>query len=207
MLTYRDDVVAWTKHVVDRVSVDDSELVFVGYGVQAPEFNWDDYKGVDVKGKTLVMLIIDPAVPDPRDPSRLDPKIFGGKAMTYDGRWTYKYEIGARLGAAAVLIVHETGPAGYPFSVVQNNANERFDLAAPDKNLGRSKVEGWITREAAVALCAMAGQDFEALKKAAITREFRPVPLASPPRSRSRPESGRSIRRTSSRSWKAATRA
>ncbi len=177
VLTYRDDVVAWTKHVVDRVSVDDSELVFVGYGVQAPEFNWDDYKGVDVKGKTLVMLINDPAVPDPRDPSRLDPKIFGGKAMTYYGRWTYKYEIGARLGAAAVLIVHETGPAAYPFSVVQNNANERFDLAAPDKNLGRSKVEGWITRDAAVALCAMAGQDFEALKKAAITREFRPVPL------------------------------
>ncbi len=177
VLTYRDDVVAWTKHVVDRVSVDDSELVFVGYGVQAPEFNWDDYKGVDVKGKTLVMLINDPAVPDPRDPSRLDPKIFGGKAMTYYGRWTYKYEIGASLGAAAVLIVHETGPAAYPFSVVQNNANERFDLAAPDKNLGRSKVEGWITREAAVALCAMAGQDFEALKKAAITREFRPVPL------------------------------
>jgi Zn-dependent M28 family amino/carboxypeptidase len=177
VLTYRDDVVAWTKHVVDRVSVDDSELVFVGYGVQAPEFNGDDYKGVDVKGKTLVMLINDPAVPDPRDPSRLDPKIFGGKAMTYYGRWTYKYEIGASLGAAAVLIVHETGPAAYPFSVVQNNANERFDLAAPDKNLGRSKVEGWITREAAVALCAMAGQDFEALKKAAITREFRPVPL------------------------------
>jgi len=177
VLTYRDDVVAWTKHIVDRVSVDDSELVFVGYGVQAPEFDWDDYKGVDVKGKTLVMLINDPAVPDPRDPSRLDPKVFGGKAMTYYGRWTYKYEIGAKLGAAAVLIVHETGPAAYPFSVVQNNANERFDLAAPDKNLGRSKVEGWITRDAAVALCGMAGQDFEALKKAATTREFRPVPL------------------------------
>ncbi len=92
----------------------DSELVFVGYGVVAPEFNWDDYKGVDVKGKTLVMLVNDPPVPDPANPDELDPKTFGGKAMTYYGRWTYKYEIAAEKGAAGVLIIHETGPAGYP---------------------------------------------------------------------------------------------
>ena len=95
-------------------SLDNSELVFVGYGVVAPEFNWDDYKGVDVKGKTLVMLVNDPPVPDPSNPGELDAKTFGGKAMTYYGRWTYKYEIGAQKGAAGVLIVHETGPAGYP---------------------------------------------------------------------------------------------
>ena len=119
-LKWKDDVVAWTKHVapIARASTN-SELVFVGYGVVAPEFNWDDYKGVDVKGKTLVMLVNDPPVPDPANAGELDPKTFGGKAMTYYGRWTYKYEIGAQKGAAGVLIVHETGPAGYPFDVVQ----------------------------------------------------------------------------------------
>src|SRR5947207_2212584 len=112
-LKWKDDVVAWTKHVADVASIDKSELVFVGYGVVAPEFNWDDYKGLDVKGKTLVMLVNDPPVADPAKPGELDPKVFGGKAMTYYGRWTYKYEIGAKKGAAGVLIVHETGPAGY----------------------------------------------------------------------------------------------
>jgi Zn-dependent M28 family amino/carboxypeptidase len=170
--------VPWTKHVTDSVSVADSELVFVGYGVQAPEYQWDDYKGMDVKGKTLVMLINDPAVPDPKDPSKLDPAVFRGSAMTYYGRWTYKYDIGAKLGAAAVLIVHETEPAAYPFSVVQSsNAGEKFDLATPDKNMSRCAVEAWITRDAAVNLFKMAGQDFEALKKQAITRAFHPVPL------------------------------
>ena len=105
---------AWTKHVADSASLDDSELVFVGYGVVAPEYNWDDYKGVDVKGKTLVMLVNDPPVPDPANPAELDPKTFGGKAMTYYGRWTYKYEIGAQKGAAGVLIIHETGPGRLP---------------------------------------------------------------------------------------------
>jgi Zn-dependent M28 family amino/carboxypeptidase len=178
VLKFREDVVPWTKHVTDSVSVDDSELVFVGYGVQAPEYDWDDYKGMDVKGKTLVMLINDPAVPDPKDPSKLDPAVFRGPAMTYYGRWTYKYDIGAKLGAAAVLIVHETEPAAYPFSVVQSsNAGEKFDLVTPDKNMSRCVVEAWITREAAVNLFKMAGQDFEALKKQAITRAFKPVPL------------------------------
>jgi Zn-dependent M28 family amino/carboxypeptidase len=176
-LKWKDDVVAWTKHVAPSASIADSELVFVGYGVVAPEFNWDDYKGMDVKGKTLVMLVNDPPVPDPSNPSALDPKTFGGKAMTYYGRWTYKYEIGAQKGAAGVLIVHETEPAGYPFNVVQGKTGEQFDLVTPDKNMGRAAVEGWITLDQAKALMTMAGQDFDALKARAATREFTPVPL------------------------------
>src|SRR5215831_1305808 len=176
-LKWKDDVVAWTKHVVDEASIDKSEVVFVGYGVVAPEFNWDDYKGVDVKGKTLVMLVNDPPVPDPAKPEELDPKTFGGKAMTYYGRWTYKYEIGAMKGAAGVLIVHETGPAGYGFNVVQGKTGEQFDLITPDKNMGRPAIEGWITLDKARDLLKLAGQDFDALKKQAATREFKPVPL------------------------------
>src|SRR5262245_49890872 len=103
-LKWKDDVVAWTKHVAPSAAIDNSELVFVGYGVVAPEFSWDDYKDVDVKGKTLVMLVNDPPVPDPANPAELDPKTFGGRAMTYYGRWTYKYEIGAEKGAAGVLL-------------------------------------------------------------------------------------------------------
>ncbi len=176
-LKWKDDVVAWTKHVADVASVDKSELVFVGYGVVAPEYNWDDYKGVDVKGKTLVMLVGDPPVPDPANPSVLDPKTFGGNAMTYYGRWTYKYEIGAMKGAAGVIIVHETGPAGYGFNVIQGKTGEQFDLVTPDKNMGRAAIEGWITLDQATKLMKLAGQNFDALKKAALTREFKPVPL------------------------------
>ncbi len=175
---FKDDFVAWTKRVVDAVEVADSEVVFVGYGVQAPEYQWDDYKGADLKGKTLIMLVGDPPVPDPEDPAKLDPKMFGGKAMTYYGRWTYKYEIGARMGAAAVLIVHETEPAAYPFSVVQGKVTEQFDLVAPDKNMSRVAVEGWLTLEQGKKLCALAGQDYEALKQRALRRDFAPVPLA-----------------------------
>ncbi len=120
-LKWKDDVVAWTKHVAGSASLDRSELVFVGYGIVAPEYNWDDYKGLDVKGKTLVMLVNDPPVAG-------DEKAFGGKAMTYYGRWTYKYETGMQKGAAGVLVVHETGPAGYPFEVVQAKTTEQFDL-------------------------------------------------------------------------------
>ncbi len=176
-LKWKDDVVAWTKHVADSASLDDSELVFVGYGVVAPEFNWDDYRGLDVKGKTLVMLVNDPPVPDPANPDELDAKTFGGKAMTYYGRWTYKYEIGAQKGAAGVLIVHETGPAGYGFNVVQGKTGEQFDLVTPDKNMSRAAIEGWITLDQAKKLLQSAGQDFDVLKKQAATREFKPVPL------------------------------
>jgi Zn-dependent M28 family amino/carboxypeptidase len=177
-LKWKDDVVAWTKHVSDIASLEASELVFVGYGVVAPEYQWDDYKGVDVKGKTLVMLVNDPPVPDPTKPDALDVKTFGGKAMTYYGRWTYKYEMGAEKGAAGVLIVHETGPAGYPFKILQDsNTGEKFDLVTPDKNMGRAAIEGWMTLEQTKKLFQMAGQDFEALKKQAATREFKPVAL------------------------------
>jgi len=176
-LKWKDDVVAWTKHVAPSASVENSEVVFVGYGVVAPEFSWDDYKGVDVKGKTLVMLVNDPPVPDSANPSELDPKTFGGKAMTYYGRWTYKYEIGAQKGAAAVLIVHETGPAGYGFNVVQGKTGEQFDLVTPDKNMSRAAIEGWITLDSAKALLKSAGQDFDTLKQQAATRDFKPVAL------------------------------
>ena len=176
-LRWKDDIVAWTKHVADTATIEKSELVFVGYGVVAPEFNWDDYKGVDVKGKTLVMLVNDPPVPDPANAGELDPKTFGGKAMTYYGRWTYKYEIAAQKGAAAALIVHETGPAGYGFNVVQGKTGEQFDLVTPDKNMSRAAIEGWMTLDSAKKLLQAAGRNFDELKKQAATRDFKPVPL------------------------------
>ena len=127
---------AWTKRVADTASIENSEIVFAGYGVTAPEFKWDDFKDVDVKGKTILVLVNDPQIPSASDPSQLDASMFNGKAMTYYGRWTYKFEEGARRGAAGILIVHETGPAGYPFTVVQGNLDEKFDLVTPDKNIG-----------------------------------------------------------------------
>ncbi len=176
-MKWRDEVVAWSRHAAGGASIDQSEVVFAGYGVEAPEYGWDDFKGTDVKGKTIVVLVNDPPVPDPADSAKLDPKVFGGSAMTYYGRWTYKFEEGARKGAAAVLIVHETLPAGYPFSVVQGNLNEKFDLAAPDQNMGRANIEGWITLDAARKLFEMGGQDFDALKKQAVSKDFKPVAL------------------------------
>ena len=176
-VAWHDDYVAWTKRVAERVSLDASELVFVGYGVEAPEFQWDDYKGVDLHGKTMVVLVGDPPVEDAKKPGHLDPAVFGGKAMTYYGRWTYKYEMGEKKGAAGVLIVHETEPAGYPFAVVQGKVAEQFDLETKDGNAGRSAVEGWISAAQAKTLLAMAGQDFDALKKKAVARAFAPVPL------------------------------
>jgi len=172
------DYVAVTRRVVPEVEVKDSELVFVGYGVVAPEYDWDDYKGLDVRGKTIVMLINDPAVPDAANPGQLDPAVFKGNAMTYYGRWTYKYEIAAEKGAAAVIIVHETGPAGYPWEVVAGSwGAENFDIKPADGNMGRAAVEAWITSDMARELFAAAGQDFDALKAAAVKREFQPVPL------------------------------
>jgi Zn-dependent M28 family amino/carboxypeptidase len=177
-LKWREEVVAWTKHVAPTASIADSELVFVGYGVVAPEYGWDDYKGLDVKGKTLVMLVNDPPVVEADGPSRLDPTMFGGRAMTYYGRWTYKFEIAAEKGAAGALLVHETGPAGYPFQVVQDGfTGERFDLVTPDKNMSRSPVEAWVSLDAARRLLQLGGQDFETLKELAATRDFKPVPL------------------------------
>ncbi len=177
-LTAGHDYVAASARFVPEVRVRNSDLVFVGYGVQAPEYGWDDYKGLDVTGKTLLMLINDPGVPDPADPARLDPKLFKGEAMTYYGRWTYKYEIAAKLGAAAAVIIHETKPAAYPWEVVQNSwSGEQFSIAAVDRNMSRLPVQSWITLAKAQELFKNAGLDFDALKQAALSRDFRPVPL------------------------------
>jgi Zn-dependent M28 family amino/carboxypeptidase len=163
------DFVAWTKRVTEE-SAADAEMVFVGYGVQAPEFDWDDFKDTDVRGKVIVVLVNDPPV--------ADEDIFGGEAMTYYGRWTYKFEKAAELGAAAAFVVHETGPAGYPWAVVEGSwTGEQFDLATPDRNMHRAAIEGWITREQAEALFRLAGRNFDELKRAAARRDFRPVPL------------------------------
>ncbi|HEY2800111.1 MAG TPA: M28 family peptidase [Chthoniobacterales bacterium] len=175
-----NDFVAFTNRITPEVTVKDSDLVFVGYGVVAPEYGWDDYKGVDVKGKTLVFLINDPPLPDPSDPSKLDPKMFKGKAMTYYGRWTYKYEIAAQKGAAAAVIVHETIPAAYPWSVVENsNSKENFVTDAPDKNRDTVAVRSWITLDTAKKLFAAAGKNFDDLKKQALSKDFKPVSLGA----------------------------
>ena len=174
-----DDFVAASARFLPDVDVKDSPIVFVGYGVQAPEYGWDDYKGLDVRGKTLVMLINDPPVADATNPAQLDAATFKGRGMTYYGRWTYKYDIASKLGAAAVLIVHETEPAAYPWEVVRNSwgGTERFELDADHRNLKRVPVQGWLTLEKTRALLSAAGQDFDALKAAAVRRDFTPVAL------------------------------
>ncbi len=173
-----NEYIAVSRHVVPAVDVRDSELVFVGYGVVAPEYGWDDYKGADMRGKTLVMLINDPPVRDPHDPTKLDEKMFKGKAMTYYGRWTYKFEEASAKGAAACLIVHETGPAGYPWAVVAGSwGRENFSLQTPDGDARRVPVEGWLTLAYAKSLFAAAALDFDALKAAAVEKDFHPVSL------------------------------
>ena len=175
---FPQDAVIWSRHFVPEVNVTNSDIVFVGYGIVAPEYNWDDYKGVDVRGKTILMLINDPPIPDPKDPSKLDEKMFKGRAMTYYGRWTYKYEIAAQKGAAAAIIVHEEKPAAYPYKVVRDSwGRENFDIQTPNKNADRASVEAWMTLDRAKELFAAGGQDFDALKKVAITKDFKPVAL------------------------------
>jgi Zn-dependent M28 family amino/carboxypeptidase len=175
---FPDDYVAVSRHFEPQVDVNDSDVVFVGYGVVAPEYGWDDYKGVDVKGKTIVMLVNDPAVPDPADPNKLDPNMFKGNAMTYYGRWTYKYEIAAQKGAAAAIIIHEEKPAAYPYKVVRDSwGRENFDTQNANKNADRASVEAWMTLDKAKELFAAGGQDFDALKKVAVTKDFKPVAL------------------------------
>jgi Zn-dependent M28 family amino/carboxypeptidase len=182
-LSFPDDFVAVSRRMTEDVAVVDSDVVFVGYGVVAPEHGWDDYKGLDVRGKTLIMLVNDPPVADPKDASKLDPALFKGRAMTYYGRWTYKYEIASEKGAAAAILVHETGPAGYPFEVVKGSwSRENFDIAQPataGPAPGRVAVEGWITRAKAEELFRACGRDLDALKAAAVRRDFRPEPLGA----------------------------
>src|SRR5207245_4294156 len=177
-LKYADDFVASSARLQSEIKVDNSDLIFVGYGVVAPEYGWDDYKGVDVRGKTIVMLINDPAVPNPKNPSKLEDKMFKGKAMTYYGRRTYKYEIAAQKGAAAAIIIHETEPAAYPWQVVRSSwGKENFELDDPNKNMDAVSARSWITRDVAKKLFADCDQDFDALKRSAVAKEFRPVAL------------------------------
>src|SRR6266436_831189 len=162
-LKYPDDFVASSARLRPEISVDNSDVVFVGYGIVAPEYGWDDYKNVDVRGKTLLMLIGDPPVPDPKDPSKLDEKMFKGKAMTYYGRWTYKYEIAAQKGAAAAIIIHETEPAAYPWQVVRSSwGKENYEIDNPDRNMNAVPVGSWITLDVAKKLLADFGQNNEA---------------------------------------------
>ena len=177
-LKFPDEFVASSARLQPEIKADNTDVVFVGYGVVAPEYGWDDYKDVDVRGKTILMLINDPAIPDPADPSKLDPKMFKGSAMTYYGRWTYKYEIAAQKGAAAAVIIHETVPAAYPYSVIISSwAKENFEIDAADKNAGAVQIRSWITLDVAKKLLTDCGQDFDALKKSAISKSFRPVAL------------------------------
>jgi Zn-dependent M28 family amino/carboxypeptidase len=171
-LKYAQDMVVWTKRVVPQSSIDNSPLVFVGYGIVAPEYDWNDYAAADIRGKTAVILINDPGF------ATGDPKLFRGRAMTYHGRWTYKFEEAARQGAAGALIIHDTEPAAYGWNVVATSwTGPQLDMASADGNAGRVAIEGWISNEAATSLFQLAGQDLTALKSAAVQRDFKAVPL------------------------------
>jgi Zn-dependent M28 family amino/carboxypeptidase len=177
-LKFGDDYVAWTARAVPNLDIGESELVFVGYGVQAPEFKWDDYKGADLKGKTLVMLINDPPVPDPKRPRQLDAAVFGGNTVTWYGRLNYKLEMAAKLGASAALIVHETKAAGYPYEVVVNGwGRENFALRSKTPEPTLPPMAGWLQQERACDLFKAAGLDFKELKQKAASRDFKPLPL------------------------------
>ncbi|HEY4647381.1 MAG TPA: M28 family metallopeptidase [Steroidobacteraceae bacterium] len=169
---YPGDTVVWTKRVVPSASIEQSELVFVGYGIVAPEYDWNDYAAADIKGKTAVILINDPGF------VTQDPELFAGRAMTYHGRWTYKYEEAARQGAAGALIIHDTEPAAYGWDVVMSSwSGAQLDQVSADGNAGRVAIEGWISGETAEAVFKLAGRDLAALKAAAVKRDFKAVPL------------------------------
>ncbi|MEG3049605.1 MAG: M20/M25/M40 family metallo-hydrolase [Thermomonas sp.] len=169
---FGSDMVIGTRTGQAQVNVKDSQLVFVGYGVDAPEQKWNDYAGIDVKGKTVVMLVNDPGF------HANDAKLFDGKRMTYYGRWTYKFEEAARKGAAAALIIHDTEGASYGWDVVKNSwSGPQYDLPAKDDPAPRVPAQGWMTGDAAAALFKAAGQDLAKLRAAANKRGFKPVPL------------------------------
>ncbi len=171
-LAYADEMMVFTQRQVESVSVEDAGLVFVGYGITAPERGWDDFGDVDVTGKTVVILINDPGY------ATQDPEVFNGNTMTYYGRWTYKYEEAARRGAAAAIIIHETAPAAYGWDVVRNSwSGPQIGLTADNQNLDRVAAEGWVTEAVARELFAAAGEDFDALKAAAASPDFQAVPL------------------------------
>ena len=171
---YREEVIVRTLQAKASVDLEDSDVVFAGYGVVAPEYQWNDYAGLDVKGKTVIVLVNDPGW------GNGDPTLFKGKAMTYYGRWTYKYEEAARQGAAACLIVHETAGAGYPWQVVVNSwSGPQFDLPSSEDPSPRVQVAGWLTTDGAKRLFAKAGADFDAMKKSADTRGFKSSALSA----------------------------
>ncbi len=167
-LKWSDDYIAGSGVQEPIAEIKDAGLVFVGYGIEAPEYKWDDFKGVDVRGKVLVMLNNDPD---------WDPKLFEGVKRLYYGRWTYKYEVAARHGAAGVIIVHTTPSAGYPWQVVQSSwGGEQFEL--PAENEPRIQLKGWATEDAARRLLEAGGADLDKLVAAAKKRNFKPVPIA-----------------------------
>lgn len=171
-LYHGENTVLWTRRISDGIALKDSELVFVGYGIVAPEFNWNDYEGVDVRGKTVVMLVNDPGY------ATGDPELFNGRAMTYYGRWTYKFEEAARQGAAGAVVIHDEGPAGYPWEVVSNSwTGPQFHLPSGDGGTEPVKVESWITRDVADRLFQQSGFGYQEAVERALKREFRAVPL------------------------------
>ena len=175
-LTQGDQAVVQTLLPVNQVAIHNAPLVFVGYGVKAKECGWDDFKGVDLHGKIAVVLINDPDFENPKVTT--GPGCFGGKAMTYYGRWTYKYEEAARQGALGMLIVHETAPAAYGWATVRNsNGNAQFDIVRADPTKSHALLQGWIQRDVTVDLFRKSGLDFEAAKRAAQSKDFHPVLL------------------------------
>ena len=167
------NAVFWTKRLNSTVNIEDSDVVFVGYGVVAPEYDWNDYAGLDVDGKTVVMLVNDPGF------ATKDETLFKGNAMTYYGRWTYKFEEAGRQGAAAALIIHQTEPASYGWDVVSGSwTGAQYDLVRPDGGASRTALEGWLSLDSAKALFAETGQDFEASLKKAATKEFEPFAMS-----------------------------
>jgi Zn-dependent M28 family amino/carboxypeptidase len=170
---YRTDFIGASYRVQPRVSVENSEIVFVGYGINAPERGWNDYAGLDVRGKTVIILVNDP---DWQTPGLTGP--FNGRAMTYYGRWTYKFEEAARQGAAAAFIVHDTAPASYGWNVVENSwSGSQLYMQSANDGADQTAVNGWLTNEAARRLLTAAGQDLDAVTRAAQQRGFRAVPL------------------------------
>lgn len=166
------DMVAFTQRQTAASELDNSELVFVGYGIVAPENDWNDYAGLDMSGKTAVILVNDPGY------ATQDKNLFNGNAMTYYGRWSYKFEEAARQGADGAIIIHETGAAGYPWEVVSGSwSGAQISLAADDKNAGRIAVESWMTNDAAKAVFEAAGLDLAEEMEAAKTRDFKAKPL------------------------------
>ena len=173
--TFGENVYVSTLQPKDNVSIDKAPMVFVGYGVSAPERGWDDFKGVDLKGKVAVFLVNDPDFEAVKGEDAVGK--FGGKTMTYYGRWTYKFEEAARRGAIGALIVHDTPGAGYGWNVVKSPGGENYDLVRPADRLTSLQLQGWIAGEAAKSLFAGAGQDLAALRKKARSAAFKPVEL------------------------------